>query len=260
MPYQVSYQVEARNFSEASENRIHSDDAAQRLGFRGALVPGVAVYGHLTWPLTERYGEHWLSHSQVSVRFMKPAYHGDRLTIELEEQDDVAIATCTNEQGERLAELKLDRSQAPFTDTRELMSALPVDPERVPLNWDAITLNRPFDPWLWEITPTINETFASQVADEHALYAELAHPHGLLSTANTALVRQFEMPAWIHVGSEISHLQPVHVNDQLTVQAAPIERWERKGHEFVKLMVQYNRGDDIVTQIHHTAIFKIAGA
>ena len=42
------YQVIARNFSESSENRIHSDEIARKFGFRGALVPGVAVYGHLT--------------------------------------------------------------------------------------------------------------------------------------------------------------------------------------------------------------------
>ena len=37
----------ARNFAEASENKIHSDDIARRFGFTGALVPGVTVFGHL---------------------------------------------------------------------------------------------------------------------------------------------------------------------------------------------------------------------
>ena len=35
----------ARNFAEASENKIHSDDIAKRFGFTGALVPGVTVFG-----------------------------------------------------------------------------------------------------------------------------------------------------------------------------------------------------------------------
>ena len=50
----------ARNFAEASENKIHSDDIARRFGFTGALVPGVTVFGHLAWPLTQRFGERWL--------------------------------------------------------------------------------------------------------------------------------------------------------------------------------------------------------
>ena len=63
----TTYEVVARNFSQANENRIHSDEVAQRYGFTGALVPGVAVYGHLTHPVVERFGEDWLSRSMSSV-------------------------------------------------------------------------------------------------------------------------------------------------------------------------------------------------
>ncbi|MEM7001668.1 MAG: hypothetical protein AAF529_12845 [Pseudomonadota bacterium] len=38
------YTVVARNFSAANENRIHSDEIARKFGFRGALVPGVAIW------------------------------------------------------------------------------------------------------------------------------------------------------------------------------------------------------------------------
>ena len=41
----------ARNHSLASENRIHSDEIAQRFGFRGALVAGVQVFGHMSYCL-----------------------------------------------------------------------------------------------------------------------------------------------------------------------------------------------------------------
>jgi len=60
----------ARNFAEASENKIHSDDIAKRFGFTGALVPGVTVFGHLAWPLTQRFGERWLRGSWVTTRFV----------------------------------------------------------------------------------------------------------------------------------------------------------------------------------------------
>ena len=52
-----TYEVVARNFSEANENKIHSDEIARKYGFKGALVPGVAVWGHLTHPLAERFGQ-----------------------------------------------------------------------------------------------------------------------------------------------------------------------------------------------------------
>ena len=56
----TAYQVVARNFSTSSENRMHSDEMANRYGFQGALVPGVAIYGHLVKPLVEHYGVAWL--------------------------------------------------------------------------------------------------------------------------------------------------------------------------------------------------------
>ncbi|MEM8767803.1 MAG: hypothetical protein AAGE43_10190, partial [Pseudomonadota bacterium] len=101
-----TYEVVARNFSEAHENRMHSDDVAQKYGFSGALVPGVAVFGHLTHPLVERFGERWLSESVNETRFLKPAYHGDRLIISLEERDDGLLVQGHNETGTLLAVLK----------------------------------------------------------------------------------------------------------------------------------------------------------
>ena len=58
------HQAIAINHSQAHENRIHSDDVARAYGFTGALVPGVAVFGHMTHPLTNELGEDWLGHSQ----------------------------------------------------------------------------------------------------------------------------------------------------------------------------------------------------
>ena len=71
----------ARNFAEASENKIHSDDIAKRFGFTGALVPGVTVFGHLAWPVTRRFGERWLQGSWVTTRFIKPAYDSETISL-----------------------------------------------------------------------------------------------------------------------------------------------------------------------------------
>ena len=76
-----TYQATARNFAHDTENRIHSDDVAAQFGFAGALVAGAAVFGHMTRPLVEALGTDWLSNWAVDVRFLKPAYHGDALTI-----------------------------------------------------------------------------------------------------------------------------------------------------------------------------------
>ena len=83
------YRVRTHNASEHSENRIHSDDIARQFGFKGALVPGVTVFSHMTRPMVEHYGERWLGAGVADVTFFKPAYEGDLLTV----TDPVGLVT-----------------------------------------------------------------------------------------------------------------------------------------------------------------------
>src|SRR5512136_3063045 len=55
----TTYRVEAYNLSHASENKIHDDAVAQKLGFVGGLVPGVEVYAYACHPAVERWGRAW---------------------------------------------------------------------------------------------------------------------------------------------------------------------------------------------------------
>ncbi len=246
------HSVQAQNHAEESENRIHSDDIAQRLGFTGALVPGVAVYGYM---MRAAANPTYLANSNASVRFLKPAYHGDWLEIG---ETDSGYA-CRNGQGTVLATLDVRDGAGPAQD-HTVFSNVPVAPERTPIAWDTIETGRPFDPWLWHTDAERNAEYAAQVSDDAALWQEFVHPHWLLSIANTVLTRQFEMPAWIHVGSEIHHRAAVRVGEDITVQGAALEKWRKKGHEFVRLLIRYQRGDIVTTDILHTAIYRIAGA
>ena len=98
-------QVIARNHVEDSENRMHSDEVARRYGFRGGLVAGVTVYGYLTWPLTQRFGEHALQQAIHAVRLIKPAYDGETLRVEMEQASEGLRARSWNTAGDLLAEL-----------------------------------------------------------------------------------------------------------------------------------------------------------
>lgn len=256
------YQVQAQNFSDENENRMHSDAMAQKLGFESALVPGVAVYGHLTHPLVERFGAAWLGNSKVSLRLRKPAYHGDSLQIELKSNPDADIqnqVTC-HARDTLLAEVD-SRPRLPSEKANppiDLLESTPKDPERVVIAWDNVVPQQPFRTWNWQITDEENQLYCDQVSDSQPIYKEYAHPHWLLSQANRALTREYVMPAWIHASSEITHYAPLMVGDDVVVQVLPLERWERKGHEFIKIYVAYTRGKEVTTEIEHTAIFKVA--
>ncbi|MFU8814441.1 MAG: hypothetical protein ACNA7W_03785 [Pseudomonadales bacterium] len=254
-----TYHVVAANYSEASENRIHSDEVAKKYGFQGALVPGVAVYGYLTHPLVERFGERWLGQSIGNVRFLKPAYAGDQLSITLEEHDAGYRARCCNEAGTLLAELDTELTDTlPAAENQNVFAADAKPAERVLMEWDSVIPNQPFLPWHWQITEDGNRTYAERVSDDLPVYRTAAHPHWLLGIANYALVREFIMPAWIHVGSEIRFRRLLKVGDTVEVRAVPLEKWERKGHQFVKVYLAFHRDSELTTEIFHTAIFRLA--
>ena len=255
------YKVIAINHAQSSENRIHSDDIASRLGFRGALVPGVAVFGYMTHPLVEQFGSGWLDSHETSVRFLKPAYDGEELTIESRPTGDGWEVNCTGPLGELLAVMQ---SKAPATRApappATIFTARPLTRDRVAISSETIDLSRPLPVWHWHADKAGNVEYTAQVADDLAVYERHVHPHWMLATANYMLVRSFIMPAWIHVGSEITQHRPLHVDSTIDVAAACIEKWARKGHEFVKLDVRYSDADGLIARILHTAIYQVAGA
>jgi acyl dehydratase len=252
----------ARNFAEASENKIHSDEIAKRFGFTGALVPGVTVFGHLAWPLTQRLGESWLRSSWVTTRFIKPAYHGETITLlDRESGGDSVAVDCTNDADVLLATLKctLEEPQ-PAVDPHAYMSDARGTDERVEITWDAVQVEQPFATFLWQPDEAHNREYAARVDDDTQLFRKgVLHPHAILSQANQVLVRRFVMPAWIHTGSEIRFRRLLRAGDAIEVRAVPLEKWERNGHQFIKLYVAYVVSGEIATEIWHTAIFRVRG-
>ena len=243
------YQVRARNFSHESENKIHSDEIAQKFGFTGALVPGVAVYGHLTYPLSERYGADWLAHSKTEVRLLKPAYHDDLLTVQMTEQPDGQLeCTCHNESGQLLAVMKATLD--PGNPTLEIPDAGFVSPERQLATWDHIVLEQPFEPWVWHADAATNREMTERVADPLPIYDEYLHPHWLQGVCNTVLTRQYVMPAWIHVGTEMRHHAHLKTGADILVEAGAARevaqeraRIRADGHSLQRGRCGDDRGD-----------------
>ena len=247
----------ARNYSEESENRIHSDGAARTYGFDAALVPGVAVFGHMTHPLVAALGADWLGGHAADIRLLKPAYDGDALAIEHSEEAGEHVVRCTA-RGVLLSEMRSSAGVPPVDAMAAVPGGEPVDdiPE---IAWNLIHVGEPFPAFRW--TPDMEEhvVYASQVDDDLPIWrGNLLHPHAILSKANQALSNRFRLPAWLHVGSRILFREPIHVGDEIEVRAVPVEKWRRKGHEFIELYVAYVTDGGVKTEIRHTAIFKIA--
>jgi acyl dehydratase len=251
----------ARNFSVASENKIHSDEIARRFGFTGALVPGVAVFGHLSVPLSRRHGEQWLTCSSVTTRFLKPAYHGE--TLSLTDRDGEASLVCVecrnaNQVLLATADCTLESTQ-PAPAPQAHLQGPAESTSRAEITWDTLRIDEPFALYVWQPDAAHNSEYADRVEDDTPLFGRgVLHPHAILSQANQALVRHFIMPAWIHTGSEIRFRKLLRVGDAIEVRAVPIDKWERRGHQFLKLYVAYAVAGEITTEVLHTAIFRVA--
>ena len=254
----AEYRSVARNFSAESENRIHDPDVAQRFGFEGGLVPGAAVFGHMTHPLVEAMGEGWASGHRGEVRFLKPAYDGDELVIRHVVAGDDHLVRCLARAGTLLSELRTgpwDQAPAAAPDAGAPAAAT----ERPEIHWDNIHVGEPFSAFEWQPSVVENAEFAAQVASDLDIYDRgLVHPHGWLNIANRALTRRYLLPAWMHVGSDFRLHRPIRVGDSVDVRAVPTNKWRRKGHEFLDLSIAFVVEGAVAMEIRHTAIFAIA--
>ena len=76
-----SHRVVARNLAEHARTPIHTDAGAQAAGFPRALVAGVTTYAYVANIPARDWGTEWLDHGGAEVRFRKPVFDGDTLTI-----------------------------------------------------------------------------------------------------------------------------------------------------------------------------------
>jgi acyl dehydratase len=257
-----SYEVRTHNSHADSENRMHSDDVALAYGFKGALVPGVTVFSHMTQPLVAKHGADWLARGSAEVTFAKPAYEGELLTVRTTHAAgaDAYEVTCVNEQGVEIARMSAQlRDSPPAVDVRA--SIEPAAPrEKQLVTWDLMEVGTPFPALAWKPAQTDNLQWCADARDELPVYREGAapvlHPGLILRQANLVLRNRFTLPAWIHTGSRIAFHAAARAGEAFEVRAIPEEKWLRKGHEFVRLYVCILRDGRVVAEILHTAIFR----
>lgn len=265
------YRIRAVNTSPDSENKIHDDDVAARHGFRGGLVPGVAVYGYMTVALVERFSLGWLERGSMQVRFHKPFFEGDlvvvrssvvnsnvpvRISIAAEREDGAACATGLATVGSnpaRLSEpLATDFADAPLPppELRPVASSESLEPGTV-----LGSIVETFD------SDAVGSTLLKAIGEDLPVYfgrEAVAHPAYLLGFSNQLLMRNFKLGPWIHAASDIANLGVARNGDELVVRGRIAECYERKGRELVVLdAIILANGDRPIQRVRHTAIYRL---
>lgn len=260
------YRVRAHNTSTTSENRIHHDDVAAAYGFRGGLVPGVAVYAYMTRPALETFGPDWLAQGTMAARFVQPFYEGDEVVVTptwADEDHDVRLALTAARDGTAVG--ATGHAGLPTRNQPPDPTLYPDVPTPAPDDRPEAT-EEVFRSLEGLSTPTTTfraesaRAYLDGISDDHALFRDgrIAHPGWLIRSANAVLAANVRLGPWIHTASEVTHHRTVVDGDRIATRARVADLFERKGHRFVVLDVLVLACDEPALHATHTAIYEIA--
>lgn len=253
------YSVIARDTARGSENLIHDDAVARRLGFAGSLVPGVDVYAYMTQAPVARWGRDWLAHGGFSLTLARPVYDGDETVVE------------ASEDGETMAVTAMSRGQACGTGIATLRCEappawhgldwpdIPAEDARPPASRETLAAGTALGAFCDGPAREAHDAYLAGVSEGLALYGEagLVHPGYLLKRANEALSRNVRLGPWMHTASEVCNLRALGLDEPFSTRAVVLANQDRKGHLFVDIDVLIAAaGDDPVCRIRHTAIYE----
>lgn len=237
------YTVKARNTGIDSANAIHHDDVARDYGFRGGLVPGVDVYGYMVPAVLSGWGESWLDHGAISVRFRKPVYDGDEVIVEGRADNTIVVVN-------RSADICAIAVATPDHDKPAPGIALyPRTALKDPVPADAIKT-------LGSIETTLEEPVDPLDVYRHKRFANPAH---LLHTCNRILASNIQLGPWIHAQSDCTHFESARWGERIETRGRVASLYEKKGHKFVDLdLLITGEGERPLMHVRHVAIYEPA--
>jgi acyl dehydratase len=264
--------VHARNLFRDAANRIHDDEGARQHGYAGALVAGVTIYGYLTRLVVDRWGIEWPRRGTATVRFARPVYDGDLLTL----SGRIVGRSGRPEAGEHLAEIvaRSPRGEIVATMAAGLAwggpamwpdprgyptAALPAWPP--PATAETLAGLHPLGAPVLLLDAPMLERAADDLDDPSPIYRGadgVAHPALVLRQANRALAENVALAPWIHVGSDVMHTGLARVVDRLETRGRVARVYERNGRGWVDLeLLVVAEGTRPIARIRHTAIYRM---
>lgn len=261
-------EVVAHNFAEDSDNKIHSDDVAGEYGFKGGLVPGVGVYAYMTQPVVEALGHDWLVRGDMTAKFIKPVYHGEKVVVKARVAgvDPVRLTLMAENAAGELCAI----GEASYTDrkpgmdiTRYTLAPPPDRAKRLAASLKVLKKNRPLGAVVLRFNqPDWTTDFLRDVVENHPVYSRPEvtwHPAVLPALANRVLVENIDLGPWIHTDSDVDHHALPARDEEVVIRSRIIHAYEKRGHEIITIEALFTgHGDRMLALMTHTAIVKPA--
>lgn len=241
------YDAVAVNLASDADNRIHADDVAQSFGFTGALVPGVEVFALATAPLVRAWGSEWLASGGLSLRFRKPVYDGERVTISVDDQQSVSVVGPDGV------------VRASGTATRPGLARQPsaYDDAPLPASLLAAPALGAFGTVRMPADPVACSDYVRAIGDPLPVYDRWVHPGLLLRLVNLALMSNVELGPWIHTASDARFLSVARVDEAVEVRSRVTELFSRKVNDYLRYDALVLAGGRPVLEVEHEAIWRL---
>ena len=256
----ATYTVEAYNLSHASENKIHDDRVAQKLGFSGGLVPGVEVYAYACHSAVRRWGRAWLERGRIECRFLKPVYDGRLAIVSAAESGDGLDLRVESEGmlcATGRATLPASAASPPSIEAYEVRTP---PAERPPADETSLAPGTSLGITPFAVTADAAAQYLRDVREADPIYGRegLVHPGQLLRLANLVLRENVVLQPWVHTGSKVTNFATARIGDELSARGRVAANYEHKGHRLVDLdMILIANGSTVLAHVLHTAVYRL---
>ena len=263
-----AHELTAVNFAEDSSNKIHNNDVARDYGFKGGLVPGIAVYAYMTHPVVEQLGSDWLQCGTITAKFIKPLYAGELVSIEVKQAgsgaNEFEIQVLNADRtpcavgsagiagaGAEIPSFR-DYPRRPLPATQQRIQARAANlPPGTPLG--TLDFSLAFEEHESKVFHHYLDNLPVYRGPE-AVY----HPAYLLEQANQILMQNVSLGPWMHIQSEVQNFSCPRVHDELSIRGCVTRSYEKRGHEMVDLdLAIFDPLDRGITRVRHTAIIRL---
>jgi len=271
----LSFDEIAFNQAPDSQNQIHSDDMAQRYGFRGGLVPGVTLSAYLTQPGVVQWGLSFLQRGQASIKVLRPIYHAERVSVSVNLTSETSYeAELINSEGEVRAIAKVSLPEQADLPALPHRKSLPVMADNyqpaiaTPEVFESLQHNGTLETrYLWSKHHAMASYFDTPKSmpalltfgDAPASNRGLANTSFILGCANWVFASNAGMNPWVHLQTDHQLFAEIKNETEVAAQMSVDALFEKKGHQFADIWVNLFNAEtsEPLARIWQRAIYRL---
>lgn len=251
----------AYNSARASDNPLHNDEAARKLGYRAGMVAGVDMYGYMTYAAVRRWGIAWLQGGAAECQLLKPVFEGDTCDVvtTAEATDKIEVELKVSDTLNATASFSKTSTRSTGGISPSNIPSLPLPAERPKVSQEAFAVGTILGTVRRSLTKEQAGAFLADVRDDLPVYTEqqIVHPAFLLRMCNFVFSQNVALGPWIHTASRLVNLATVPVGSTIDARGEVVANYEKRGHLFAEVDINLIVDDKFVAStIRHIAIYQ----